>query len=336
MKLNTTFMGLPLRNPLIVGSSTLTGTVKNVKKCEKKGAGAVVLKSLYEEQITADPDHLIQQEEMYQWYPEAIQHINDISKTGGKEDYLQFIRNCKKEVGIPVIASINCITHEDWPKYAYDIENAGADALELNISIFPKDDAIDSETIESQYLKIVQAVIKNCKLPISIKLSPYFTNIRRMSSLLCHEGVQGLILFNRFYRPDIDIFKLKMIASDALSGAEEMTQSLRWVGLLSRNLNCDLVASTGVHDYKGAIKMILAGASAVQLCSVLYKQGMGYMKEITDGLMSYMHYMNYNSLLDFKGEINRDPYNTATWERIHFMKKTSGQMVSPIQTDDAD
>ena len=330
MNLETSLMGLRLKNPIIVGSSSLTSTVKNVKKCEETGAGAVVLKSLYEEQIKANTDQLVGQDEMYQWYPEAMEYVNTISMENGIEKYLDLIKDSKKKVDIPVIASINCFSSNNWINFSKEIENAGADAVELNISIFPESEKLTSEEIENEYFQIVSSVKKITKLPVSVKMSSFFTNIKLMARKFEQSGVGSLVLFNRLYRPDFDIDHLHMTTRDTLSGPEEITQSLRWIGLLSEQLKCDMVASTGIHDAAGIIKQILAGATAVQICSVLYENGIDNIYELISRLNAWMNRKGYESVDDFRGLINKDPHNSLSWERIHFMKKTTGNIIKPI------
>lgn len=330
MNFETKYMGLQLANPIIIASSSLTNNVHNVKKCEENGAGAVVLKSLYEEQILADMDYLVNQDEMYLWYPEAFEYVNRLSKEDGIEQYLQLIRDCKNEVKIPVIANINCVSNEEWPKFSKELEKAGADAIELNITIFPDSEKTSCTEIGEQHMKIVKAVSKEVNIPVSAKISFYFSNLLNIAGNLKKAGAKGLVLFNRYYRPDIDINTLKMTTHDTLSGSEEITLSLRWVGLISGKVDCDLVASTGIHDASGVIKQTLAGAKAVQICSAIYKYGYSYIKQIIDEVENWMRLKGFNNIEDFRGHINKDPYNTARWERVHFMKKTAGNITRPI------
>jgi len=333
MNLSTQYLGLTLPNPVIVGSSGLTSNLKNVKKCAKNKAGAVVLKSLYEEQILADTDELVHQDEMYLWYPEAFEYVNKLSKEDGIDQYLHLIKDCKKEVDIPIVASINCITPEDWPAFSRDLENAGADAIELNITIFPDSEELSCTEIGDRHIRIVRAVSKQVKIPVAAKISHYFSNLRMMGKRLYMAGAKGLVLFNRFYRPNIDIENLKMTSDDTFSGPEEITMSLRWIGLLSASLKADLSASTGVHDSGGIIKQLLAGAATVQICSAIYKNGFSYIRQILEELEIWMRKKGFDSIDDFRGLINKDPHNSATWERIHFMKKTTSDNIQPIRKD---
>jgi dihydroorotate dehydrogenase (fumarate) len=330
MKLNTKYMGLELPNPIIVGSSSLTNSVDNVKTCEKKGAGAVVLKSLYEEQILADGDNLIYKDEMFQWYPEALDFVNNIAKEEGLEKYLKLIKTCKERIDIPVIASINCFSASEWIKFASELENAGADALELNISIVPDDENIDPNQVEQQYISIVKSISQQINIPVAVKISAYFSNLRRIIIKLCGSGANSIVLFNRYYRPDIDVDSIKLITRDTLSAPEEITHSLRWIGILSDKVNCDLVASTGIHDAAGIIKQILAGASTVQVCSALYENGIAFLSDLLSDLKAWMQRKGFDSVEDFRGLINKDPRNSEGWERIHFIKKSMGNIIKPI------
>ncbi len=323
-------MGIDMKNPIVVGSSSLTNSLKNTKKCEEAGAGAVVLKSLYEEQILANSDQLIEQDDMYQWYPEAMEYVNAISIENGIDKYLELVKECKRQVDIPIIASINCFSSSNWISFSRELENAGADALELNISIFPDDENLKSETIEREYFDIVKSVNNITNIPVSVKMSSFFTNIKLAARNFEKAGASALILFHRYYRPDIDIDNLHMITRDTLSGPEEITQSLRWVGLLSKKLNCDIVASTGIHDASGIIKQILAGATAIQVCSALYENGIDYIGVLISEIRAWMKRKNFESVNDFRGFINKDPHNSLSWERIHFMKKSSGNIIKPI------
>ncbi len=333
MNITSKYMGLHLNNPIIVGSSSLTGNVKSVEKCVKNGAGGIVLKSLYEEQILSDSDTLINQDEMYLWYPEAFEYVNKLSKEEGIDQYLNLIKVCKKAVSVPIIASINCISPEEWPKFSNELENAGADALELNITIFPDSDTLSCTEIGEQHIKIIHAVCRNVKIPVAAKISFYQSNIKMMARKIAKAGAKGLVLFNRYYRPDIDIEKMVLTKEETLSVPEESTLSLRWVGLLSGHIPCDLVGSTGIHNASGIIKQLLAGASAVQVCSALYKYGIYYLRTLIEELEIWMRRKGFSSIDEFRGLINQDSKNSASWERIHFMEKTRTSNIRPIGFD---
>jgi dihydroorotate dehydrogenase (fumarate) len=332
MNVNTTYMGIELNNPIIVGSSSLGNSVRNVKKCEESGAGGIVLKSLYEEQILMNGQNTVMKDDMYQWYPEAFEYVKSLSEENKLEKYLELVYSAKRAVEMPVFASINCLSDNNWVSFTKKLQDAGADGIELNIGTFPSDENQSSEDIEQQYINIVNSVRGTTDLPISVKLSSYFTNIRRISHHLVDSGASSLVLFNRFYRPDIDIDNLHMTTRDTLSGPDEITLSLRWVGLLANQLACDIAASTGIHSSEGVIKQILAGAKVVQICSVLYENGINYIHQIKDEMKAWMKRKGFDSLDQFRGLINEDQHNTLAWERIHFMKKTSGSIIKPIIT----
>jgi len=322
MNLSTTYLGLPLDNPVVVSSSKLTGTLENVKACANAGAGAVVLKSLFEEQITARIDSKLRKNEMYFWYPEASEYIQGISKGVGAEDYLKLIVESKKSVKIPVIASINCVSPLEWPKFASKIQDAGADALELNIAIFPFSKDLSSQQIEDTYVQILTEVKKQITIPVAVKLGPFFTNMMNLSFRLADAGADGLVLFNRFYNPDVDIATAKVVTDNVYSSPDEKSVSMRWIALLSANgISSDLAASTGIHYSIGVAKQLLAGATVAQVCTTLYQNGIPYLHEIVNGLRDWMKKKGYKEIADFRGMVNKFPENTAGFERLQYMKK---------------
>jgi len=315
-------MGLKLNNPIIISSSKLTSEIGNIKKCAEMGAGAIVLKSLFEEQLLADADTLMDQDEKYFWFPEAVEFINTHSKEHGVKEYLYLIQEAKKHTTVPIIASINCATPNEWPKFATKLEEAGMDGLELNISIMPFDEKISSQEIEDTYVNIVREVKKYVKVPVAVKISPMFTNMIAMIKRLEEAGADAVVLFNRFYRPDIDVDSETVVRGNILSGAEEMTQPLRWVSLLVDRVKIDIAGNTGIHNAEGIIKQVLAGAAATQICSTLYNNGIGYIDTMLFDLGKWMQKHNYTSLSKFQGKIGRDNENVAAFERVQFMKKT--------------
>ncbi|KAF0129641.1 MAG: dihydroorotate dehydrogenase (fumarate) [Bacteroidetes bacterium] len=322
MNLSTTYLGLPLNNPVVVSSSKLTGTLENVKACANAGAGAVVLKSLFEEQITARIDSKLRKNEMYFWYPEASEYIQGISKGVGAEDYLKLIVESKKSIKIPVIASINCVSPLEWPKFASKIQDAGADALELNIAIFPFSKDLSSQQIEDTYVQILTEVKKQITIPVAVKLGPFFTNMMNLSFRLADAGADGLVLFNRFYNPDVDIATAKVVTDNVYSSPDEKSVSMRWIALLSANrINADLAASTGIHYSIGVAKQLLAGATVAQVCTTLYQNGIPYLHELVNGLSDWMKKKGYKEIADFRGMVNKFPENTAGFERLQYMKK---------------
>jgi dihydroorotate dehydrogenase (fumarate) len=325
MDLSTNYMGIKIANPLIVSSSGLTNSADRVKECADNGAGAVVLKSLFEEQLVTGKTSLINQDEMYFWYPEALDFVNTISKEDGISAYLQLIEKAKKTVSIPVMASINCVTPREWPKFAAEIEKSGADGIELNIFIPPTNINLTGYKMEETYIDIIHEVRKNVSIPIAVKVGFYFTNLYRMLYKISNLDVSSLVLFNRYYRPDIDVETMRVVAQNVYSSPHEITLSLRWIALLYSRINKELVAATGIHDYKGVIKQILAGASSVQICSTLYKNGVSYIRTLLDDIEKWMAQKGYSNIASFRGLVAKNEENTAAFERVQFMKKTTGK-----------
>ncbi|MBT3302032.1 MAG: dihydroorotate dehydrogenase-like protein [Bacteroidetes bacterium] len=323
--LSTKYLGFDLKSPIIVGSSGLTNSVIAVKEHADNGAGAVVLKSLFEEQIRMESEQNIQNVGSDNLYAEAQDYISNYTKDHNLDKYLQLIEDCKKEVDIPVIASINCVSADGWPEFASKIEKAGADALELNVFILPSDFARGTDENETVYFKIVEEVQKYCTLPLSLKISYYFTNLAQMIQKLSFTGIKGLTLFNRFFSPDFDLKTKKVVAANLLSNPAELTTSLRWIGIMYDRVRCDLAASTGVHDGEGVVKQILAGANAVQVVSALYKNGNSHLVQIKNGLIKWMEDNGHKSLNEFRGKMSQSVINDpAAYERVQFMKYFSG------------
>jgi dihydroorotate dehydrogenase (fumarate) len=325
VSLKTDYLGLKLKSPLIVGSSGLTNSVENIIDFEKKGAGAVVLKSLFEEQILNEIHHTMGQSEYANQYPEALDYISNYSRDNTLDKYMKLISDCKKAVSIPIIASINCASATEWMAYASKIQDAGADALELNIYILPSDPDLTSAQIEQVCFDVLQGVLKHVTIPVAVKLSPYFAGLAEITRKLSWAGAKGLVLFNRFYSPDIDIDRFKLSATHIFSTPEDLYHPLRWVALLSGNVQCDIAATTGVHNAEGMIKMLLAGAKAVEVVSTVYQNGHGRIAEILTGLETWMGKHNFESPSDFIGKMSFDKAeNPVAYERVQFMKHYAG------------
>ncbi len=324
MDTSTRYMGLTLKNPVVVSSSRITNSYEKIMECIDNGAGAITLKSLFEEQIIGDIEAKLSDNQMYFWYPEATDFVKNISKDHGVNEYIKLLKNVKSASPVPVIASINCNTAHEWPVFAKELQDAGADALELNISVFPFDENVESKDIEEIYVQIISEVKKHITIPVAAKIGPCFTNIIRIVNRLCVAGIDGVVLFNRFFRPDINIDKGEIIYDNYLSEPSEMTRSLRWIGLLSGKVGCDLIANTGIHDHEAVIKQIMAGASAVQVCSVLYKKGIPYLGNLVAGLEKWMQENRVMSIEKLKGSILIGQENSAAFERVQFMRKTTG------------
>lgn len=338
--LSCKYMGLKLRNPIIVGSSGLTSSIGNLKNIAQLGAGAVVLKSIFEEQIKFETEKLLKSDnpEVNSWketfqgiisktefyYEEAYEYLTSYAKEHTLNHYLSLISEAKKNIDIPVIASINCSTQYDWQFFARRIQDAGADALELNVYLLPSDfekNGIDNEKV---YFDIIQEVKKYVTIPVSLKTGYYFSSVAQTLLKLSETGISGLTLFNRPYNPDIDIENLQVNASNMFSNETEYSHSLRWVALLSGKLKCDIAASTGIHNHETVIKQLLAGAAAVHLVSVFYKQHPNHfdvLPQIIKGLEAWMAKHKFDTISEFKGLLSRkNVHNPASYERVQFLR----------------
>ncbi|NPA45484.1 MAG: dihydroorotate dehydrogenase-like protein [Chlorobi bacterium] len=307
-----------------MGSSGLTDKVDNIKKLEDNNAAAVVLKSLFEEQINAE----ISKASFTQGnaYPEAYEYIEEYTKNKVITDYLKLIENSKKSVDIPVIASINCVTNSEWIDFAKNIQEAGADALELNIAILPSDPFEKACDNEEMYFNITEKVREILSIPISLKMSYYSAGLAQLIyRLSASRNVDGITLFNRFYHPDIDINTLELTSSNVFSKPDEYTLPLRWIALLSDKVDADLAATTGIHDGSSMAKQVLAGASAVQIVSSIYKHGAGYINTILKEFEDVAKKHNFATINEMKGKLSfhKDKDN-KTFERIQFMKYFGG------------
>ncbi len=323
--ISTTYMGLNLNSPVIVGSSGLTNKLDNLKTFERLGAGAIVLKSLFEEQIRQEINFHIHNEKIDLQYPEAYDYIANYSREQHLDNYLELIRHASRSCEIPIIASVNCISTDEWITYAHQFEEAGASAIELNIFVLPSDPSIDSNKNEQVYFNIVEEVLKVVSIPVSIKLSYYFSALAKTIVELSWTGIKGIVMFNRFYSPDIDIDEMKVVSSNVFSSPKDITISLRWIAMLSKRMQCDVCASTGVHNGSGAIKEMLAGAKAVQIVSTLYKNGFERITKINVEIENWMVKNNFRHTSEFIGTfgISRND-NPAAYERVQFMKYFSG------------
>ena len=322
--LETSYLGLKLKSPIIAGSSGLSLKIENLVEMEKNGVGAIVLKSLFEEQIRFEYAKQMADENNI-GYPEADDYIRQYTEHNELEKYLKLIADAKKTVSVPVIASINCYSDSDWVKFTEKIEKAGANALELNIFLLPSDEKVKAEAIEDQYTKIIDKVMANTKIPVAIKLGSCFTDLAHYVVKLSWRKMGGIVLFNRSFSPDINITKQTIVGTGIFSHREDITLPLRWIALLSDKVQTDLCSSTGVHDGEGVVKMLLVGAKAVQVASVLYQKGIGEISKMNAFLNDWMDKNNYKSIEDFRGKMSYKAHsNPAAFERVQFMKFYSG------------
>ena len=322
--LSVRYLGLQLRNPIVVSSSSLSGTLAGVKKCASAGAGAVVLKSLFEEQIEHDAVPADEESEVLM-HPEANEYVEQMGKYLGPSEYLSLIKGAKGETEVPIIASVNCVSPKWWSDYTEQIERAGADAVEMNISILPRGFSETSEEIEERYLRIVREARSHVSIPISIKIGAAFTALPHFVGRLQEAGADGLVLFNRFYQLDVDISELTLSPGYQYSSPNEIYQTLRWISILSGDVECDLAGSTGVHNASGVAKLLLAGANAVQVCSVLYEKGVDYLSTMLGELSRWMDSKGFASLSAFHGDLSQaNSGDPEAYERLQYIKALTG------------
>jgi dihydroorotate dehydrogenase (fumarate) len=326
MDLSTTYLGLKLRTPLIVAASPLSEELDSIKQLEDAGASAVVLYSLFEEQLRQDRDELAQNLEQGTFStPEALTYFPEPKEFRlGPEEYLKHIARAKKAVNIPIIASLNGSSVGGWTAYAKAIQHAGADALELNIYYIPTDMDLTSAQVEHTYLDILRAVRSVVHIPVSVKLSPFFTNFANMAKRLDLAGANGLVLFNRFYQPDIDLESLEIKPNILLSTPMAMRVPLRWVALLFGKLRASLAATSGIHRASDVLKMLMAGADVTMLCSTLIRHGPRQISVIERDLVAWMEEHEYASVTQLKGSMSqKNCAEPSAFERAQYMRAIS-------------
>jgi dihydroorotate dehydrogenase (fumarate) len=315
------YMGLSLKSPVIVGSSGLTYSIEKMKKMERCGAGAVILKSIFEEQITNEVLQNVGEAQFDVSYRDALDYIKGYTEMASYEKYAQLIQNAKKELSIPVIASINCSSDGDWASYAKRVEDAGADALELNIFFLPSDFDKQGAANEELYFKIIEHVKAGISIPLAIKTGYYFSGLAKMLQSLSYTGIQSLVLFNRLFAPDIDIEKMQTKSAPLLSEGEGFYNLLRWTAIMYNHIQCNLCATSGIVTGNDVVKLLLAGADTVQVTSVLYNRGIEHLKTILEELTTWMDRHHYATLTDFRGKMSFDTlHNPDAYLRIQFMK----------------
>jgi dihydroorotate dehydrogenase (fumarate) len=323
--LKTKYLGFDLKSPVIVGSCGLNNSIDNLKSMEEAGAGAIVLKSLFEEQIIEERVKSATQGIYTSFHPEAMEYIAQMSMNFGPEDYLRLIRNAKDALTIPVIASVNCISKEYWVEFAKKIEKAGADAIELNISHIVHDVNTSANDITDDYLATFRAVKESVSIPVAVKMGSNYTNIVRMVKLIQNYGAQGVVLFNRFYQVDIDINTLELVPGYIRSSRKDITEAIRWVSIVSSKTDIDIAGSRGVKDGEDVIKLLLAGADAVQVVSALYKNGIGYISNINSEIEKWMESKGFETIDQFKGKLSqKNMEDPKAWERQQYIKALVG------------
>lgn len=307
--LKTKYLGMELKNPVIVGASNLVTKLDNIKRAEQAGAAAIVYKSLFEEQIQLESAQLDDALEEYNDRNAEMTTLFPSLEHAGPEEHLLNLRKTKESISIPLIASLNAIYKESWIEYARLIEQTGVDALELNFFYVPKDTESDGRDVTNQQLDILQAVKSAVKIPVSVKLSPFYANPLNIISKMDKIGTDGFVVFNRLFQPDIDIEKQEHFSPFNLSNAEDHRLSLRFAGLLYGNIKGSICANTGIYTGADAVKMFLAGADCVQVVSSVYKNKIEYISTIVKDIELWMQSKNYHSINDFKGKLSSKKLN---------------------------
>ena len=321
--LATRYLGLELPCPIVVGSCGLTATVEGVQACAKAGAGAVVLKSLFEEQIAHEVGQVLAASQQPYDHPEAHQYITAYGTENAVGEYLKLIEGAKRAVAIPVIPSIHCATSAGWSKFARQAEAAGADALELNVFVPPTDAIHTGQRNEQVYFDVLAEVKRQITIPVALKIGYFFSSLHEMAVKLCAGGADGLVLFNRFYPADLDIETFEVIPGPAFSVPEEMHLTLRAVAQLAGRIKGDIAATTGVYDGAAVVKQLLAGATVVQVASVLYKRRIEHLASLAAELRAWMARKNFERLDAFRGKMRQQSWpDGAAYDRVQFMKRT--------------
>jgi len=321
--LTTTYMGMKLKNPLVPSASPLSASLDNIKRMEDAGAAAVTLHSLFEEQIEFEAEALTHfLEHGTEQFAEALTYFPQVHEYRREpDDYVEHIRRAKEAVDIPIIASLNGVSPGGWTRYARRFEDAGADAVELNIYFIPTNFHLMSYDIEDLYVKLLKDVKKHVTIPLAMKLSPYFSAMPHVASMLDAEGANALVLFNRFYQPDIDIEDLQVIPNLQLSTPVEMRLPMRWIAILYGNIDCSMALTSGIHSSEDVIKSVMVGADVANLCSVLLKEGIGKIDELLQGVVAWMEEHDYASIEQMKGSMSHKSVpEPAAFERANYMK----------------
>jgi len=323
MDLTTTYMGMTLKNPIVPSGSPLSEKVDSIRQMEDAGAAAVVLHSLFEEQITAENHHL---DHFLNFgtdtFSEAMSYFPEMDNYNvGPDEYLNLVRQAKEAVDIPVIGSLNGVSTGGWIEYASKIQEAGADGVELNIYYISTDIHLTGAEIEKMYLDVVRDIKKNVSIPVAVKLSPYFNATANMAYQLTQVGADALVLFNRFYQPDFDLEKLEVTPHLVLSDSRELRLPLRWIAILSSQLDVDLAITSGLHSHIDVLKGVMAGAKVTMMASELLKNGVNRISEVLQNLVDWMAENEYESIVQMQSSMNqRNVAEPTAFERANYMK----------------
>ena len=323
MDLTTTYLGLKLKNPIVPSAGPLSHTIDSMKRLEDSGAAAIVMYSLFEEQIihdAAELNHYLTQGT--ESFAEAITYFPEADDYNlGPEEYVEHIHRAKTSLGIPVIGSLNGVSTGGWVKFARKIEEAGADAIELNVYYIPTDPALAGIEVEDRYLEVLRAVKSTVKIPVAMKLSPFFSSMANMAHKLDAAGADGLVLFNRFYQPDFDLEALEVTPNVILSTPQALRLPLRWVAILHGRVKASIAGTSGIHTTQDVLKMLMAGADVTMMCSALLKHGAPRIREVLTELTAWMQEHEYESVSQMKGSMSQKSVaDPAAFERANYMK----------------
>jgi len=323
MELKTSYLGLTLKNPLVVSPAPISKTLDGIKRLADAGAGAIVMQSLFEEQITEESLRLDQFLSYgTNTYGEALSYFPDLQDyNSGPDRYLERIRLAKEYTDIPIIGSLNGVSTGGWIKYAQKFEEAGADALELNIYFIPTDPAMTGDDVEAMYFEVVSNVKSSIDIPVAVKISPYFSSTANMASQLVDAGADGLVLFNRFFQPDLDLDTLEVVPHLVLSTPDNLRLPLRWVAILYGRIQADFAITSGVHDHIGVLQSMMAGAKVTMMASALLMKGPEYITEVLGNLKLWMEEHEYESIEQMQGSMSQQfVAEPAAFERANYMK----------------
>jgi len=323
MDLKTTYLGLPLKHPIVASASPISRTLDGIRRMEDAGASAIVLFSLFEEQIRYEQESLEYLSEAgTEAFAESLTYFPSVTDYRvGPDSYLELIRAATQACDVPIIASLNGISNTGWTQYAREMIEAGAKAIELNVYYIPADISVTGREVEQRYVDVVKAVRSSVKAPISVKLSPFFSSMGEMSRRLVDAGADGLVLFNRFYQPDFDLDELEVVPDMELSTASEIRLPLLWIAVLHGRIKASLAATRGVQSATEVVKYVMAGADAVMTTSALLRNGVGHLTTLVDGLKIWMEKRQYSSVAQMKGSMSQlKVANPSAFERANYIK----------------
>ncbi len=325
--LTTTYLGMELRSPLVASASPVTGTLPSLRRLEDAGAAAIVLPSLFEEQITHEElhtDHIL--ETGAECFSEALSYFPELEDYNtGPDEYLRLVEEAKSSLSIPVIASINGVSEGWWVRYARSLEEAGADAIELNVYYVAADARQSGEDVERQYLDLIEAVRESIRIPLAVKVGPFFSSIGHMARRIVAAGADGLVLFNRFYQPDLDLDSFQVTRHLTLSTSNELRLPLRWIAILHGRVEASLAATTGIHTAEDVARVLMVGADVAMMASALLRHGPGHLAHVENDLREWMLVHEYGSASELRGCMSqRSTPDPAAFERANYMKTIAG------------